>query len=464
MLKTTTQYSYELTEEQLQSLNDLGKRYRTVRNYFYQKYSTIHQIGVIDNFYELRNQLVKEKPWFTTYLPANYWKICLQQVLANIKTNWKQEFTQIRKVMNQNFNLTDEDKHYLNTLLKSNKDLDQVLNKNQEIDYLKDNFSDLNRHRLNNLLKRYIRKYKSKRPLVKNNNLLHLDINLYRYGKQEIEISSLVKHKRIKIPVKDTRIFTSNLIIKWNNDVLRIYSPVDVTPRTSTNKNIIGVDKGYSSLLTTSTGNKYGLNYKQISTPYIEKQVKKNKHRNRLYQIYRNHLESGNYYKANQIYKNNLGKTKYNNFQNKQQETLKAYINHSIKQLIENESPKEIVKEDLTWLGNKKRGSKKINNRLSNWMKGYLDERLEFKAELNGIKITEVNPAYTSQIHYKCKTLGTRQFETFTCSKCNDKEDADINAAKNILDRKYETQITKYTPAKTIKSYYTTEKQAGTSN
>lgn len=66
------QYSYDLTPEQLSSLNDLGKRYRIVRNHFYQKYSTIYQIGTIDKFYDLRNQLTKEKPWFTTYLPARY--------------------------------------------------------------------------------------------------------------------------------------------------------------------------------------------------------------------------------------------------------------------------------------------------------------------------------------------------------------------------------------------------------
>ena len=454
MIKTIAQYSYELTPAQLSSLNDLGKKYRIVRNYLYQKYSTIYQIGTINKFYDLRNQLMKEKPWFTAYLPARYWKICLQQTLGNIKSNWENDFNQIRVIINQNFNLTDEDKHYLNTLLKSYKTLDQVLNKNQDLDYLKTNFSDVNRYRLNNLLKRYIRKYKSRRPYTRKSNLLHLDCDLYKYKNQEIQITSLAKRKRIIISVKDSREFTSNLTIKWNNKHLIVYIPIEINPKINTNKTIIGVDKGYSSLLTTSTGNKYGINYKQISTPYIDKQVKKNKNRSRLYQLYRDYLEIGNLYKANQIYKNNLGKLKYNNFQQKHKETLKAYINHSITQMLVTEKPKEIVKEDLTWVGNKKRGSKQLNNRLNQWMKGYLDERLEFKSELNGIKVTEVNPAYTSQIHHKCKTLGQRSFETFTCPKCNEKEDADINAAKNILARKYEKHITKYTPVKTIKEYY----------
>ena len=454
MIKTIMQYSNELTPEQLISLNDLGQRYRIVRNYFYQKYSTLYQIGTIDKFYALRNQLTKENPWFTTYLPARYWKICLQQTLANIKANWERDFTRIRKVMNQNFNLTDRDKHYLNTLLKSNKDLDQVLNKNQELDYLKENFSDVNRHRLNNLLKRYIRKYKSRRPYTKKSKLLHLDNGLYQYKNQEIRITSLAKRKRINIPVRDNREFINTLTVKWNNNILTIYASIEIQPKINTHTPIIGVDKGYSTLLTTSIGNKYGTKYKQISTLYIDKQLKKNKNRSRLYQLYRNYLEKGNIYKANQIYKNNLGKLKYNNYQHKHSETLKAYINHSINQLIENENPKEIVKEDLTWLGNKKRGSKQLNNRLNRWLKGYLDERLEFKSELNGIKITEVNPAYISQIHHKCKTLGTRKYEDFYCSKCNEHEDADINAAKNILARKYEKQITKYTPVEKIKKYY----------
>ena len=457
MIKTITQYSYDLTPEQLSSLNDLGKRYRIVRNYFYQKYSTLYQIGTIDKFYDLRNQLTKEKPWFTTYLPARYWKICLQQTLANIKANWELDFTRIRKVMNQNYNLTDRDKHYLNTLLKRKKYLDQVLNKNQEINYLKTTFRDVNRHRLNNLLKRYIRKYKSKRPYTRKSNLLHLDKGLYQYKNQEIRITSLEYYKRINISVNDARVFTSNLIVKWNNNNLTIYIPIEIKPKINTNSTIIGVDKGYSSLLTTSTGNKYGINYKQISTPHIEHQGKKNKNRNRLHKLYRDYLEKGNLYKANKIYKNNLGQIKWSKYQHKHNETLKAYINHTINQMIANEKPKEIVKEDLTWLGNKKRGSKQLNNRLNQWMKGYLDERLEFKAELNGIKVTEVNPAYTSQIHHKCKTLGTRKYEDFFCTKCNEHEDADINAAKNILARKYEKQITKYTPVEKIKTYYQTK-------
>ena len=284
-----------------------------------------------------------------------------------------------------------------------------------------------------------------------------MDRDLYQYKNQEIRISSLVKQKRINILVKDSRTFTNTLTVKWNDNILIIYAPKEIQPKINTHSIIIGVDKGYSSLLTTSTGNKYGIEYKQISAPYIDKQVKKNKNRNRLYQLYRTYLEKGNLYKATQIYTNNLGKLKYNNYQYKHNETLKAYVNHSINQFIENERPKEIVKEDLTWVGNKKRGSKQLNNRLNQWMKGYLDERLEFKSELNGIKVTTVNPAYTSQIHHKCKTLGQRNYETFTCSKCNEIEDADINAAKNILARKYEKQITKYTPVKKIKEYYKTK-------
>lgn len=454
MIKTITQYSFELTQDQLNSLNDLGKRYRIVRNYFYQKYSTIYQIGVITNFYELINKLTKEKPWFTTYLPARYWKICLHQTLGNIKSNWENDFNQIRAIMSQNHNLTDEDKHYLNTLLKRYKTLDQVLNKNQETDYLKETFSGVDRHRLNNLLKRYIRKYKSKRPYTRKSNLLYLDSGLYQYKNQEIRITTLAKRKRINIPVRDSREFNNTLTVKWNNNTLTIYAPIEINPKINTNKTIIGVDKGYTTLITTSTGNKYGIKYKQISVPYINKQVKKNKNRNRLYQLYRNHLESGNHYKANQIYKNNLGKLKYYKNKNKYQETLKAFVNQTISQMLATESPKEIVKEDLTWAGNKKRGSKQLNNRLNKWMKGYLDERLEFKSKLNGIEITEVNPAYTSQIHHKCKILGSRKYADFFCSKCNEHEDADINAAKNILARKYEKHITKYTPVKTIKQYY----------
>ena len=40
---------------------------------------------------------------------------------------------------------------------------------------------------------------------------------------------------------------------------------------------------------------------------------------------------------------------------------------------------------------------KKWNRRLSGWMRGYLQERIRYKAKKHGIEVSEVNPAYSSR-------------------------------------------------------------------
>ncbi|MBF0580294.1 transposase [Erysipelotrichaceae bacterium RD49] len=62
-----------------------------------------------------------------------------------------------------------------------------------------------------------------------------------------------------------------------------------------------------------------------------------------------------------------------------------------------------------------------------------------------------MNPAYTSQLCPKCHHLGIRQGEAFSCPSCGHQGDANLNAAKNILDRKKDSEITIYTKAKDIK-------------
>lgn len=60
---------------------------------------------------------------------------------------------------------------------------------------------------------------------------------------------------------------------------------------------------------------------------------------------------------------------------------------------------------------------------------------LEAKAECAGRTVVRVNPAYTSQTCSACGAVDSesRCGKTFCCTSCGHSEDADVNAAKNIL-------------------------------
>jgi IS605 OrfB family transposase len=71
------------------------------------------------------------------------------------------------------------------------------------------------------------------------------------------------------------------------------------------------------------------------------------------------------------------------------------------------------------------------------WAYRLLLEMLRYKAEWEGIRVIEVNPAHTSQICPRCgkKDGKARQGNRFCCTKCHFQHNADFVAAYNIAMR-----------------------------
>ncbi|MEG2365000.1 MAG: zinc ribbon domain-containing protein [Terrisporobacter sp.] len=155
--------------------------------------------------------------------------------------------------------------------------------------------------------------------------------------------------------------------------------------------------------------------------------------------------------KANKILENNLGKVKYIKNKLKHDENVKSYINYSLNQLIKEEKPKEIVMENLDFVNWNGTYPKSVKRKLSRWIKGYIKMRIEYKCDYNNIIYTYINPAYTSKVCNICGSFGKRDNDVFTCKVCGELH-SDINASKNILNRKYDEEISLYTKFTKVKS------------
>lgn len=71
-----------------------------------------------------------------------------------------------------------------------------------------------------------------------------------------------------------------------------------------------------------------------------------------------------------------------------------------------------------------------------------IQDKLEYKTRLAGTRLILVNPAYTSQTCNRCGHVAKENRESqavFQCVNCGFKDNADINAAKNILGRAIHT-------------------------
>ena len=69
---------------------------------------------------------------------------------------------------------------------------------------------------------------------------------------------------------------------------------------------------------------------------------------------------------------------------------------------------------------------------------------LKEKAEENRVFLAFVEPAYSSQTCNSCRAIDkkSRNGEVFECTACGHADDADVNGAKNILQRFLDGQFT----------------------
>jgi transposase len=112
---------------------------------------------------------------------------------------------------------------------------------------------------------------------------------------------------------------------------------------------------------------------------------------------------------------------------------LKNQINYSIKNNIPWDEISHLAMEDLSEI---KQGNK-WGRTHQFWRVGYAQQRIEHSCEENGVRLTRVNAAYTSQTCSACgiKHKRSRQGERFSCLSCGYEIDADLNGAINIRNR-----------------------------
>ena len=169
-----------------------------------------------------------------------------------------------------------------------------------------------------------------------------------------------------------------------------------------TEGNIIGVDAGINALATTDEGNQYGKEVKQ----YIER-VKR--------------CEQGS------------------KGQKTARRALKQYIDKTVKKIVN--GAQLVVVEALQKLNHKtkltRRVSKNIRRSLGAWNYRYFLNRVQMACEAGCSRFASVSSAYTSQRCYVCghTERANRHGEVFKCRSCEHNDNADVNAAKNILWR-----------------------------
>jgi len=261
----------------------------------------------------------------------------------------------------------------------------------------------------------------------------------------QLELAGLTRRKRNKIVVKSNRKVKGQirLIYTQLSRQFEIHFLVDHgIVETPSRGRQVGIDKGYTEAFYDSEGQAHGKGLGQLATKKSDRICAKNRKRGKLWALHRK-LEKIDPAKSARILENNLTRKAENRRYRQDQSELTKIIGAASKSLFNGEALK-VFAEDLTKPIRNKRQSKAVSRKLNSWMKGVMRDSLQKWANWTGSVVTEVQPSYTSQVDSRNGTLlGRRTGDNFT-GWDGVVLQADHNAAKNILARGTDKEITRF--------------------
>lgn len=433
--KTVKQYSEKLPPETMAILREIAEDYAKVKAFVYNRYGGIRGMLKVQSAYTVQNELAKTGFRESLGLPSVYFGLATFSALTDIKSMWSNLKRKIIFLARQNLNLTDQERHYIFTVLKYDASYFKILNRQ---DYeLPESFKNINLDykRLNNLICRLTRRHMARLAEPAKKDYFETYRRAYKYKAGGILLATKTPYHRVFVPVKDTCQYTGQMSVSVLEDRIVLSIPVKIrTHYHSDYSNCVAISFGYTVMAVSSSGNRYGDRLGEYLSEETERLTRKLAARNRLHGRYRVYCREGVTQKADLILKYNLGKKKYEAQKEKNNIRILSYINMELNRLIRDEKPSEmIIASSLKQFSEK--FSRAAKRKLFKWPIGYIRRRLEFKCNVHCVKLILVNPSDTGRCCSACGGLGERSGQNFRCHACGALMDYHFNAAVNLLKK-----------------------------
>lgn len=409
--RTIHQYNKEsIAKEDMAQLKQIAKSYQIVKNYIYCRYGGIHSLSKITPGYEVQKELIAQGYREQINLPSVYFQNAIYDALGDIRGALEKCKKKILKSIYSNENLSEDDRHYLNYVLRVDQALFPILeHKNIVIPKkLEKTYIELSEkvdtNKLNNYLRRQYRKHSVKLH-TEINTVFSVDYRGYRYENHGIYLASSVKMKRIFIPLTDTITTDRQIVVKLDidNQSIELLVPINVAVKKHEDYvNEVGIAPGIETMLTTDNGNSYGIDYGKLQESYS---------------IWLRETSR----KRSLNTKENQGYKKYNSNKHKQKEKIQSYINHEVKRLIETEKPKIIYIPKLPQNTRLVYG-KNINYKLLTWQRSMIYDSIEKKCQQNAIELVWVLAEGTAKTCSRCGFKWDNTTKVRVKEKDNNKE------------------------------------------
>jgi putative transposase len=457
-MRTIRRHSRQLNRQKWEMLLGIAEAYGKEKDRWLCELSSVGNIDRLSSDRIQRDILVQSGYRSPFGLQARQWKIALKDAVETLDRHWQAIFQKILPLIYTNSNLTDEQRHYCFWVLKSYTRLKQLILRDYPVPDFEITEKEI--RKAGNYLNRIIRRHKGNSPRVGIYRSFCLDQEMYQVfehnGTQYISIMTLNRGKRLVIPLSGRTVINGNIrvVLDSTRQAVEIHYTANLKRRHSGKKDNSkeALDFGYTEAFTDTAGNTYGEGLGQILSKYSDKLDRTGRARNKLHALRKKYQENGKTHKARHIRKFNLGYKKKDKVRHKAQASVENIVNHGLNTLYKTRNPVILITENLRHLFTFD-NAKSINRKLSIWMKGIIQDRVEYKALERGSLHKQVNPAYGSQTCPECGFLWSlnRNGDRFKCLHCGYGASSDRVAAINYLHRFSDPEITLYVPYRRVR-------------
>ncbi|WP_129306631.1 zinc ribbon domain-containing protein [Streptomyces sp. L2] len=430
MKVTRIAYSRNLNAGKYAQLEEQARRLGRVRAMVWARYGSPVNDGIRDR--TIRDAWMKDGTADTFGVLANTWKETLRDAVADIAAHREAGKVKVRKAIHHRYRDKSERKKAY-TALKYGRWQD-------------DGF-------LSWQMRRHVKHGVSR---TANQIVVRSDqYNTWRMadGNVWIDIPGLKRRQKIAIPLNTTVAPTGTLRIVLRGGRVEVHYAIDAPDLHEIRPcgiGKVGVDKGYTEVLTDSDGNHHGEELGKLLREESDFLKAKNARRAKIRSVAENARKAGDHVKADRIERSNLGVVKRDRRRSRFTSRVRTVTFTAVHTVVDKAA--QVVAEDLTRsFPPRKKLGKNTNRRLAAWTKGVTAEALTSVSERRGSALTLVNAAYSSQVVPCCRILGKRSGDRLHCTRCGELWQADHAAAINVLERDGDPDISLITPHTRVK-------------
>jgi IS605 OrfB family transposase len=424
---TRIAYSKNLNAGKYAQLEEQARRLGVVRSLVWRLYGSVNGLPWSDR--QIRDVWIADGTAQTFGVLANAWKETVRDAVADISANREAAKVKVRQAVARR-NLDEPERRRLYALLKRDQ-------------WAGDPY----------LSRQMRRTWKRGRNRTHNQIVVRSDqYHTYRLadgGNVWLAVPSLERRQLVKIPLNTTVAPTGTLRLILRSGRIEVHYVIEAAEMKSSQRPCrdreIGVDKGYSEVLTDSDGHHHGTRLGELLTVESDHRKTKNARRAKLRSIAHKAAERGDHTKAQRIHANNLGTLKRDGRSAAWKCRVRDITFKAVHAVVDQAAV--IVIEDLTkTFTSRKKLGKDTNRRLAAWTKGITAEALRTVSDRRGSAVRLVNAAYTSQVVPFTDILGVREGDRLYCTECRAVWQADHAGAINTLHRASDPDITLHTP------------------